>query len=95
MISRESSIEMQKKNKKNPANLRDRDMLPRMCCILISGLASLFSRLAFGEKSFFIDPETPEKAFISVFKSYSVYFGSFKCHILYFKASIVEKIRSH
>ena len=33
----------------------------------------------------------PEKAIISVFKSYLVHFGSFKRHILYFCASIVEK----
>ena len=37
----------------------------------------------------------PEKAIISVFKSYLVHFGSFKPHILYFCASIVEKIRNH
>ena len=37
----------------------------------------------------------PEKAIISVFKSYLVHFGSFKRHILYFCASIVEKIRNH
>ena len=47
------------------------------------------------EKSFSIDPETPKKAIISVFKSYLVHLGSFKRHILYFCASIVEKIRSH
>ena len=39
-------------------------------------------------KSSSTDPETSEKAIISVFKSYLV-------HILYFWASIVEKIRSH
>ena len=44
------------------------------------------------KKSSFIDPETPEKAILSVFERY---FGSFKRHILYFCASIVEKIRSH
>ena len=42
-----------------------------------------------------IDPEAPEKAIISVFKSYLVHLGSFKRHILYFCASIIEKIRSH
>ena len=47
------------------------------------------------KKSSSIDPETPEKAIISVFKSYLVHLGSFKRHILYFCASIVEKIRSH
>ena len=41
-------------------------------------------------KSSSIDPETPEKAIISVFKSYLVHLGSFKRHILYFCASIVE-----
>ena len=46
-------------------------------------------------KSSSIDPETPEKAIISVFESYLVHLGSFKRHILYFCASIVEKIRSH
>ena len=67
----------------------------RMCGVLISGLVNLFSRFAFGEKSSSVDPEMPDKAIISVFKSYLVYFGSFKCHILYFCASIVEKIGSH
>ena len=47
------------------------------------------------KKSSSIDPETPEKAIISVFKSYLVHLGSFKRHILFFCASIVEKIRSH
>ena len=47
------------------------------------------------KKSSSIDLETPEKAIISVFKSYLVHLGSFKRHILYFCASIVEKIRSH
>ena len=47
------------------------------------------------KKSSSIDPETPERAIISVFKSYLVHLGSFKRHILYFCASIVEKIRSH
>ena len=47
------------------------------------------------KKSSSIDPETPEKAIISVFKSYLVHLGSFKRYILYFCASIVEKIRSH
>ena len=39
-----------------------------------------------------IDPETPEEAIISVFKSYLVHFGSFKRHILYFCASIMATI---
>ena len=39
-----------------------------------------------------MDPETPEKAIISVFKSYLVHLGSFKRHILYFCASIIEKV---
>ena len=47
------------------------------------------------KKSSSIDPETPEKAIISVFKSYLVHLGSFKRYILYFCASIIEKIRSH
>ena len=47
------------------------------------------------KKSSSIDPETPEKAIISVFKSYLVHLESFKPYILYFCASIVEKIRSH
>ena len=42
-----------------------------------------------------MDPETPERATISVFKSYLVHLASFKRHILYFCASIVEKIPSH
>ena len=47
------------------------------------------------KKSSSIDPEAPEKAIVSVFKSYLVHLGSFKRHILYFCASIIEKIRSH
>ena len=47
------------------------------------------------KKSSSIDPEMPEKAIISVFKSYLVHFGSFERHILNFCASVVEKIRSH
>ena len=47
------------------------------------------------KKSSSIDPETPEKATTSVFKSYLVHLGSFKGHILYFCASIIEKIWSH
>ena len=47
------------------------------------------------KKSSSIDPETPEKAIISVFKSYLDHFGSFKRHIWYFSASIVKKIQSH
>ena len=47
------------------------------------------------KKSSSIDPETPERSIISVFKSYLVHLGSFKRHILYFCASIVENIRSH
>ena len=68
----------------------------RMCGIFISGLAEPFFKIGFlVKKSSRIDPEMPEKAIISVFKSYLVHFGSFKRHILYFSASIVEKIRSH
>ena len=60
----------------------------------------LFRRTVFQDwrlvkKSSSIDPEMPKKAIISVFKSYLVHLGSFKRHILYFCASIVEKIRSH
>ena len=60
----------------------------------------LFRRTVFQDwrlvkKSYSTDPETPEKAIISVFKSYLVHLGSFKRHILYFCASIIEKIRSH
>ena len=60
----------------------------------------LFQRTVFQDwrlvkKSSSIDPETSEKAIISVFKSYLVHLGSFKRHILYFCASIVEKIQSH
>ena len=46
------------------------------------------------KKSYSIDPETPEKAIISVFKSYLVHLGSFKRYILYFCASIVEDNRT-
>ena len=66
-----------------------------MPLFLISGLVNLFSRFAFGEKILSVDLDMPEKAIISVFKSCLVYFGSFQCHILYFCASIVEKIGSH
>ena len=96
MISRESSIEMRKKKqKKKPANLRDRDSFRACAAFWFLVWRAFFQDWLLVKKSFFIDPEMPEKAFISVFKSYLVYFGSFKCHILYFKASIVEKIRSH
>ena len=61
--------------------------------ILISGLANVFQDWLLEKKSSSIDPEMPEKAII--FKNYLVHFGSFKRHILYFCASIVEKIRSH
>ena len=47
------------------------------------------------KKSSSIDPETPEKAIISVSKGHLVHFGSFKSHNLYYCASIVEKIESH
>ena len=47
------------------------------------------------KKSSSIDSETPEKAITSVFKSYLVHSGSSERHILYFCASIVEKIRSN
>ena len=47
------------------------------------------------KKSSSIDPETPEKAIISVFKNCLVHLGSFKRHILYFCAIIIEKTRSH
>ena len=47
------------------------------------------------KKSSSIDPETPERSIISVFKSYLVHLGSFKRHILYFCASIAERIQSH
>ena len=66
-----------------------------MCGILISGWRTFFQDWLLVKKSSSIDPETPEKAIISVFKSCLVHFGSFKRHILYFCASIVEKIRSH
>ena len=56
---------------------------------------TVFQHWRLVKKSSSIDPETPEKAIISVFKSYLVHLGSFKRHILYFCASIVEKIRSH
>ena len=42
------------------------------------------------KKSSCIDPEGPEKAIISVLKSYLVHFGTFKLHILYFIANVVE-----
>ena len=64
----------------------------RMCGIFISGLAEPFFKIGFWWKN---PLPSPEKAIISVFKSHLVNFGSFKRHILYFCASIVEKIRSH
>ena len=66
-----------------------------MCGNLISLRRTVFQDWRLVKKSSFIDPETPERAIISVFKSYLVHLGSFKRHILYFCASIVEKIRSH
>ena len=66
-----------------------------MCGNLISLRRTVFQDWRLVKKSSSIDPETPERAIISVFKSYLVHLGSFKRHILYFCASIVEKIRSH
>ena len=43
------------------------------------------------KKSSSIDPERPEKFIMSILKNYLVHFGSFKPHIWYFHASIVEK----
>ena len=70
-------------------------MLLCMCSILLPGLANLSQDWLLGKKSSSIDPEMPKKAIISVFKSYLVHFGSFKRHILYFWANIVEKILRH
>ena len=64
------------------------------CGVLISGLATFFQDWLLAKKSS-IDSETPEKSTVSVFKTYLIHFGSFKRHILYFCASIVEKIRSY
>ena len=51
--------------------LKGCDTLLRMCGILISVLANVFSSFRLlVKKSSSIDPETPEKAIISVFKSY-------------------------
>ena len=66
------------------------------CCACASS-RFLFWRMFFQDwllvkKSSSIDPETPEEAIISVFKSYLVHFGSFKRHILYFCASIMATI---
>ena len=66
-----------------------------MCGNLISLRRTVFQDWRLVKKSSSIDPETPERAIISVFKSYLVHLGSFKRHILYFCASIVDKIRSH
>lgn len=45
-----------------------------MCSILHSDLANLFSKLAFGEEILFHKPsERPEKAIVSVLKSYLVH----------------------
>ena len=66
-----------------------------MCGNLISLLRTVFQDWRLVKKSSSIDPETPERAIISVFKSCLVHLGSFKRHILYFCASIVEKVRSH
>ena len=79
----------------NGLELKDCDTHLRMCSILTPVLAKFFQDWLLVKKSSSIDPETPERAIISVFKSYLAHFGSFKCHILYFCASIVEKIRSH
>ena len=75
--------------------VKGRDTLLRMCGNLISLRRTVFQDWRLVKKSSSIDPETPERAIISVFKSYLVHLGSFKRHILYFCASIVEKIRSH
>ena len=65
----------------------------RVCACAASWF--LFQNWLLVKKSSSIDPQTPEEAIISVFTSYLVHFGSFKRHILYFCASIVEKIRSY
>ena len=52
------------------------------------------------KKSSSIDPEAPEKAIISVFKSYLVHLGSFKRHICIFvqvlsrKFEVIEENRT-
>ena len=75
-----------------------KETVTRFCACAASWF--LFWRTSFQDwllvkNSSSIDPETPDKAIISVFKSYLVHLGSFKRHIFYFCASIVEKIRSH
>ena len=75
--------------------LKDCDTLLRMCGNLIFFRRTVFQDWRLVKKSSSIDPETPERAIISVFKSYLVHLGSFKRHIFYFCASIVQKIRSH
>ena len=45
------------------------------------------------KKSSSIDPETPEKAIISVFKSYLVHLGSFKRHISIFVQVLSRKFK--
>ena len=64
----------------------------RMCGVLISGLVNLFSRFAFGEKSSSVDPEMPEKAIISVFKSYLVYLEVLNAIFCIFVQALLRKL---
>ena len=64
----------------------------RMCGIFISGLAEPFFKIGFlVKKSSRIDPEMPEKAIISVFKSYLVHFGSFNAIFCIFVQALSTK----
>ena len=65
-------------------------MLLRMCGNLISVQPEVFQDWRLLKKSPSIDPETPEKAIISVFKSYLVHLESFKRFCI-FCVSITEE----
>ena len=73
-------------------SIGDCDTLLRMCVILISVLANVFSRLAFGEKILFHRPWNARGSHNISIQELFVHFGSFKRHILYFCASIMATI---
>ena len=71
-----------------------------MCGNLISLRRTVFQDWCLVKKSSFIDPETPERAIISVFKSYLVHLGSLNAifctfvQVLSRKFEVIEENRT-
>ena len=65
------------------SQLKDRDTLLRMCGVLVSGLANLFSRLAFGEKIPLHRPRDARECYYISIQELFVAFPKFKRHILF------------